>query len=77
MSDIKYINVRSLNSSSSPIANKIRLYGWPGTDGTPVKTIKGVTFHNVSIAGTLLVSTSVPAFSETDFNTVEDVVCKW
>ncbi len=76
MSDIKYINVRSLNNSSSPIANKIRLYGWPGTDGTPQKTVNDVTFQNVSIAGRKLLSTDDPAFSETDFSTVEGIVFK-
>ena len=73
MSEITYHNVRSLSDSGSAIANKIRLYGWDGSDGTLKKYIDGVDFYNIIINGHRLTSLSDSAFSETDFNYVKNI----
>ena len=38
----------------------MHLYGWPGTDDTPVKTVHDITFNNVVIEGELLASEDNP-----------------
>ena len=48
--NLKYQNVKSYASSGSNIANQIYIYGWD-KEGTPSKTIDGVTLDNVTIEG--------------------------
>lgn len=61
------------NNSGSHIANKIHLYGWHATADTPAKWVENVHFKNVTIEGRKVLSTTDPAFSETDWTTVRQV----
>ena len=62
ISNVTFRNVECPHNSGSTIANQMHLYGWPGTDDTPVKTVHDITFDNVTIEGQLLTSDDDPHF---------------
>lgn len=53
--NIVFSNITSYKNSGSKIDNQIRLYGW-FQNGTPTKLVEDITFRNVKIVGSKIVS---------------------